>query len=230
MSQVSYVSYRRVSTDRQGRSGLGLEAQQKVVLDFLKNSQGILLAEFTEIESGRRRDRPQLRAALELCRRSRASLIIAKLDRLARNVAFISALLESKVSFVAVDMPEADRTFLQMAAVFAEWEARKISERTIAALAVAKARGRALGWSIPSRMSEQRLASQRGAAANRNGAQLFASNVMPIIQSIQSAGIGSYEAIAAVLNTRGVQTARGGQWHPATVRNIIARSSLTSSD
>jgi len=229
MSQIAYVSYRRVSTDRQGKSGLGLEAQQKAVLDFLKSSQGILLAEFTEIETGRRKDRPQLQAALELCRRSRASLVIAKLDRLARNVAFVSALLESKVTFLAVDMPEADRTFLQMAAVFAEWEARKISERTKAALAAAKARGRQLGWSIPSRTSEQHIASQRGVEANRNRAQQFASNIMPIIQSIQNAGISSCAEIAVALNARGIQTARGGGWHSATVRNVITRCMTTPS-
>lgn len=223
MSQITYVSYRRVSTDRQGRSGLGLEAQQKAVLDFLKVSKGILLAEFTEIETGRRTDRPQLQAALELCRRSRASLVIAKLDRLARNVAFVSSLLESKVTFIAVDMPDADRTFLQMAAVFAEWEARKISERTKAALAAAKARGRVLGWANPSRISEQQFASRRGAEANRDKAQQFASNAMPIIQSIRNSGVASCAEIATVLNARGIQSARGGRWHSATVRKVMIR-------
>lgn len=220
MSQVAYVSYYRVSTEKQGKSGLGLEAQQMAVREYLKGSQGTLLAEFTEIETGRRKDRPQLVAALELCRRSRASLVIAKLDRLARNVAFVSALLESKVHFVAVDMPEADITFLQMAAVFAEWEARKISERTKAALAAAKARGKKLGWAIPSRIGEQQTASRRGADANRSNATQFASNVLPLVDSIRQAGVVTLQGVAEALNARGVRTARGGQWHASTVRRL----------
>jgi len=224
MSQATYVSYRRVSTDRQGRSGLGLEAQQMSVLGYVTSAQGLLIGEFTEIETGKRRDRPQLNAALELCRRRRATLVIAKLDRLARNVAFVSSLLESKVKFVAVDMPEADVTFLQMAAVFGEWEARRISERTKAALAASKARGNRLGWSMPSRISEQQSASRQGAKANRITAQRFASNVLPIVQSIQSIGIRSLKGIAEELNARRIPTARKGQWHARTVHNLIARA------
>ena len=226
MSKVSYVSYKRVSTDRQGKSGLGLKAQEKSLLDYLKNSQGILIGDYTEIESGRRRDRPQLQAAIDLCRKHRATLVIAKLDRLARNVAVVSAMLESNVKFVATDMPEADLTFLQMAAVFGEWEARKISERTKAALAAAKARGKALGWSIPSRIGEQRAASERGAEANRNRAQQFAANTMPVVDSIRNAGVGSFEGIAEALNARGVRTARGGQWHATTVSRLVARQQV----
>ena len=107
-----------------------------------------MVGEFTEVESGRKSTRPQLKAALDLCRKQKATLVIAKLDRLARNVAFVSSLLESHAKFVAVDMPEADVTFLQMAAVFGEWEARRISERTTAALAAVRARGKPLGWAI----------------------------------------------------------------------------------
>jgi DNA invertase Pin-like site-specific DNA recombinase len=149
--------------------------------------------------------------------------VIAKLDRLARNVAFVSALLESNVRFVAVDMPEADVTFLQMAAVFGEWEARKISERTKSALAAAKARGRALGWSKPSRRSEQRAAASRGAASNKSRAIQFATNVVPIIESVQKAGVNSLAGIAEALNARGVATSRGGTWHPTTVKNVMAK-------
>ncbi len=123
-----YVTYYRVSTQRQGQSGLGLEAQRAAVQTFLAGKE--IIAEFTEVESGRKSDRVQLAAALALAKKQKATLVIAKLDRLARNVHFISGLLESGVQFVAADMPEADRTFLQMAAVFAEWEAKKISERT----------------------------------------------------------------------------------------------------
>jgi len=221
MTEVSYVAYYRCSTERQGKSGLGLEAQQTAVAEYLKGSGGRLLAEYTEIESGRRRDRPQLATALELCRRSRFTLVIAKLDRLARNVAFVSSLLESRVRFVAVDMPEADVTFLQMAAVFGEWEARRCSERTKAALQAAKARGKLLGWAAPASEGYQREASRRGVAVLRDQAALFAANTRPIIESIQRAGIVTLSGVAEALNSRGVRTQRGGSWHASTVRNIM---------
>ena len=225
MATGDLVSYYRVSTERQGRSGLGLDAQRLAVTEYLKSHTGQLIGEFTEVESGRKRDRPQLKAAIDLCRRQKAILVIAKLDRLARNVAFISALLESGVHFVAVDMPEADTTFLQIAAVFGEWEARKVSERTKAALAAAKRRGKKLGWSIPSRQPEQVLASKHGAASNRLAADQFSRNVLPIIQSVQHAGVRSLSGIAAALNARGVSTARGGQWHATTIRNVLVHAS-----
>lgn len=221
MAAGDLVSYYRVSTERQGRSGLGLEAQRTAVTEYLKGRAGQLIGEFTEVESGRKRDRPQLNAALDLCRRQKAVLVIAKLDRLARNVAFVSALLESGVRFVAVDMPEADITFLQMAAVFGEWEARKISERTKAALGAAKARGRSLGWAIDTRRADQQAAAARGAAANHGAAVAFAGNVCPIIESIQRAGVRTLSGIAAALNARAIRTARGGEWYATTVRNVL---------
>ena len=221
MTKGTYVSYYRVSTVRQGRSALGLDDQRKVVSDYLSGGSGNLVGEFTEVESGRKKDRPQLQLALAMCRKQKATLVIAKLDRLARNVAFISALLESKVRFVAVDMPEADVTFLQMAAVFAEWEAKKISERTYAALAQAKLRGRKLGWSIPERRSEQHQAACMGAAVNRNRAKQFAANVLPIIGDVQKAGITTLDGIANALNARGIATARGGRWFASTVKNVF---------
>jgi len=227
MSEVQYAAYYRVSTERQGRSGLGLEAQRMAVREFLKAFKGKLVGEFTEIESGRRRDRPQLAEALELCRRSRASLVIAKLDRLARNVAFVSSLLESRVRFVAADMPEADRAFLQIAAVFGEWEARKISERTSAALKAAKARGALLGWADPSRHHAQRDASRQGASALQERAVLFADNARPIIESIRRSGISTLTGIAEALNLRGIRTERGGRWYATTVRNILRRDATS---
>jgi len=227
MPTGQFVSYHRVSTERQGRSGLGLEAQKKAVTDYLNGGSWELLGEFVEVESGRKRDRPQLKAALDMCRRQKAILVIAKLDRLARNVAFVSALLESKVRFVAVDMPEADVTFLQMAAVFGEWEARKISERTKSALAAAKARGKALGWSMPTRHDEQRIAATRGAASNSDRASRFAANILPVIESIQRAGIITLSGIADALNARGVATARGRQWYPTTVKAVLDRPRST---
>lgn len=221
MADGSFISYYRVSTQKQGRSGLGLEAQRRAVADYLNGGEWELLDEFVEIESGRRKDRPQLKAALEMCRRKKATLVIAKLDRLARNVAFIATLLEGRIKFVCCDMPEADSTMLQIYSAIAEREAAKISERTKAALAAAKARGKQLGWSIPARTEEQKVAAQRGAAANRDQARRFASNVLPIVESIRAAGIRSLAATAKALNARGIATARGGRWHAATVRRLI---------
>jgi DNA invertase Pin-like site-specific DNA recombinase len=224
MGGMDYAAYYRVSTERQGRSGLGLEAQRMAVQQFLIGSQGNLVAEYTEIETGRRRDRPQLQLALDLCAKRRTCLVIAKLDRLARNVAFVSALLESRVRFVAADMPEADLSFLQMSAVFGEWEARRIGERTKAALAAAKARGALLGWGNPARHSEQLVASSKGTQAIRERAARFAANVLPLVESIQRSGITTLCGVSEALNARGVRTARGGQWHPTTVRNLLLTS------
>lgn len=218
-----FISYYRVSTQRQGQSGLGIEAQRKAVEDYING--GELLQEFIEIESGRRKDRPQLKAALELCKRKKATLVIAKLDRLARNVAFVATLLEGRIKFVCCDMPEADSTMLQIYSAIAEREAVKISERTKAALAATKARGRKLGWSMPSRIDEQKFAAVRGAAANKAQAQQFAHNVLPVIQSIRAAGITSLAAVAQALDARGIPTARGGQWHSATVQRILRAQS-----
>lgn len=217
MASGRFIAYYRVSTDRQGRSGLGLDAQRKAVTDYLDGGNWELLNEFTEIESGKRNDRPQLAEAIKVARKEKATLIIAKLDRLARNVHFISGLLEGGVDFCCCDMPEADRAFLQIAAVFAEWEGRKISERTKAALAAAKARGVKLGCPDPAK------GSAIGAHATRARANQFAENTLPVIASIRAAGVTTLQGIADALNARGIATARGGEWHPATVRNIANR-------
>ena len=145
MREERFITYFRVSTDRQGRSGLGLEAQQQAVRQFLSGRAATVIAEFIEVESGSKNDRPKLKEALEACQRSRATLLIAKLDRLARSVAFISALMEAKTNFLAVDMPHASRLVLHVMAAFAEHEREMIRERTKAALAAAKARGVRLG-------------------------------------------------------------------------------------
>src|SRR5215469_5908263 len=162
-SSGKHVAYYRVSTARQGRSGLGLEAQRQAVSDYLNGGAWDLVAEFTEIESGKRNDRPELSRALELCRRQKATLVIAKLDRLARNVAFIANLMESRVDFVAVDMPQANRLTVHILAAVAEHEREMIVARTKAALAAAKARGKRLGWANPARQGEQAKAATRGA-------------------------------------------------------------------
>ena len=222
MAGAKFVAYYRVSTQRQGRSGLGLEAQRKAVNDYLQGPHQ-LVGEYTEVESGKRNDRPQLAAALQVCRTQKATLIIAKLDRLARNVAFIANLMESAVDFVAVDFPQANRLTLHILAAVAEHEREMISARTKAALAAAKARGRKLGWSIPSRRQEQRSATKSAVRSIRGSAVQFAANVLPIISQIRAAGIATLEGIASALNARGIQTARGGHWHPTTVRNLLVR-------
>jgi len=216
---ASYVVYLRVSTERQGQSGLGLEAQRAAVAAHVLG-RGEVVAEYVEIESGKRSDRPELARALAEARRAGAVLLIAKLDRLARNVAFIANLLEAGVEVTAADMPEANRFVLHIMAAVAEQEGRTISERTKAALAAAKARGVKLGWSIPERTSEQRQAARKGAAVNKARALTYAENVLPVVEQI-SAGGASLRQIAAELNARGIKTARGGKWHATTVRNIL---------
>ncbi len=213
-----FVAYYRVSTDRQGRSGLGLEAQRTAVMDYLNGGAWELVETFTEVESGRRDDRPELQAALAACRKHKAILIIAKLDRLARNVAFISRIMDSRVEF-----PQANRLTLHILAAVAEHERDQISQRTKAALAAAKARGRALGWSIPGRQAEQRQAARHAAAARGANADRHAANVWPVLEAIRAAGATTLQAQADALNARGIRTARGGIWHPATVRNLRLR-------
>jgi DNA invertase Pin-like site-specific DNA recombinase len=213
-----WIAYYRVSTDRQGDSGLGLDSQRKLVADYLNGGNWTLSAEFTEIESGKRSDRPQLADALAMAKRLRAKLIVAKLDRLARNVGFISALMESGVEFIAADMPHANKVTLQMLAVFAEYERDLISERTRRALAQAKERGTVLGG--PKRLE----ASALGVAANKANAERFAANVLPIIREIQASGVTTLRGVARALTARGVQSARGVPWSPEAVSNILKRS------
>ncbi len=216
---MKFVIYLRVSTDRQGKSGLGLEAQRNAVADYV-SGKGEIAAEYVEIESGKKNDRTQLVRALAEAKRIGAVLLIAKLDRLARNVAFIANLLEAGVEIAAADMPEANRFLLHVMAAVAEHEAQAISDRTRAALAAAKARGVKLGWSIPERASEQRQAAKKGAAVNKARALTHTENVLPVVEQIMAGG-ASLRQIAAELNARRIKTARGGKWHATTVRNII---------
>ena len=218
---MHFVSYLRVSTDRQGKSGLGLEAQRKAVADHV-TGKGQIAAEYVEIESGTNNERPQLARAMAEAKRIGAVLLIAKLDRLARNVAFIANLLEAGVEIAAADMPEANRFLLHVMAAVAEHEAQAISDRTRAALAAAKARGMALGWSMPERAGEQRQAARKGADRNAQKADQHAGNVMPVIRQIAARG-ASLRQTADELNMRGIKTARGGLWYAATVRNVLAR-------
>jgi len=209
-----FIAYYRVSTDRQGQSGLGLDAQRAAVAGFV-TGRGELSAEFVEVESGRKNDRPQLAAALDLCRRQRATLVIAKLDRLARNVAFLARLMESGAEFVAVDNPHANKLMLHMLSAFAEHERDQISARTTAALAAAKARGVALGSPNPA------AAAARGRAALAALEAPAKARAVPIIHRLRSEGV-TLRGIAAALVAEGVPPLRGSTWHPSTVRLLLA--------
>lgn len=212
-----FVAYFRVSTDRQGRSGLGLEAQREAVTRYV-DGRGSIVEEFTEIESGKKNSRPQLAFALAACRKRRAVLIIACLDRLARKVHFISGLMESGVEFVAVDMPHADKFMLHIRAAVAENEGELISKRTRAALAAAKQRGIHLGNPNPS------PALALAHSASRTGADRFADTMKPLIEKLQREKL-SLRGIASELNRRSIPTARGGQWQARQVANILGRAS-----
>ncbi len=219
MAQGKFVAYYRVSTQQQGRSGLGLDAQRKAVEDYLNGGRWTLIAQFTEVETGKGADaldkRPQLRAALDLCRKRKATLVIAKLDRLARNVHFVSGLIESGVEFCAVDMPKANKTMIQMYAVMSEWERDAISKRTKEALAAAKVRGVVLGRTGPQnvkKMNEQRHAD----------AQAHADNLRATLRGLQKQGL-SQRAIADELNRLGIKARRGGVWQLRTVQRVLAR-------
>ena len=220
MADGKFIAYYRVSTDRQGQSGLGLDAQRTAVVDYLDGGKWTLLEAFTEVESGKRSDRPELLAALAACRKRKATLVIAKLDRLARNVGFVSNLMESGIDFVAVDFPTANRLTIHILAAVAEHEREMIAKRTKDALTAAKARGRKLGWANLERQ-DQAVASAAGAKVTRAGADRFAANVLPIVKQIQAAGITTLAGIADALNARGIRAARGGRWHPTTVQNLL---------
>ena len=206
-----FVAYYRVSTNRQGRSGLGLDAQRKAVTDYLNGAAWEMVGDFTEVESGKRdRNRPELESALDACRRSKSTLIIAKLDRLARNVHFISGLIESGVTFVAADMPHADKTMMQMMAVFAEMERDMISRRTKDALTAAKARGVKLGITGKVRARENQIAADDHALA--------------ISEDVRRLRRGrSVRALTDAMNAEAIKTARGGFWHPSTVHRLLKR-------
>ena len=220
-SAPRFVSYLRVSTAKQGASGLGLEAQRSAVALHVASSGGSLAVELIEVESGRRRDRPQLAAALAACRAHHAILLVAKLDRLARNVAFVSALMESGVEFIAADMPVASRLTLHILAAVAEEEARMISARTKAALAAAKARGVRLG--NPRLLAGNPGQAHAASVVNAVQARARAADVLPIIRQAQAAGAGSLRQIAAALTARGIPSASGnGAWHAGSVRRVLA--------
>jgi DNA invertase Pin-like site-specific DNA recombinase len=222
MANGKFVAYYRVSTAKQGTSGLGLEAQQEAVRSYLNGGRWKMVAEFTEVESGKKNDRPALADALSLCRIHGATLVIAKLDRLARNVAFISNLMESGVEFTAVDFPQANRLTIHILAAVAEHEAAMISARTKAALAAAKARGVALGGDRGNIAAEASKGAKASSAVRSAAAEKRAADLLPAIRHIQALGATSLREIAAALNDRGIPTARGGEWSAVQVQRVLA--------
>jgi DNA invertase Pin-like site-specific DNA recombinase len=219
----SLVGYIRVSTSRQGRSGLGIEAQREALARFAA-AEGLTLGRvFVEVETGKGADaldrRPQLAAALAEARRQRCAVAVAKLDRLSRDVHFISGLMAHRVPFLVAELgPDVDPFILHLFAALAEKERALISARTKAALAAAKARGVALGGP---KLHEARQSAFASIKAN---ADRHAANVLPIIREIQRAGAKSLRDVADALNARGVATSRGGRWYAMTVRNLLARA------
>ena len=228
MANGRFISYLRVSTQRQGKSGLGLEAQREAVTSYLNGGTWSLVQEVVEVESGKRNDRPALANALSLCRIHGAKLLVAKLDRLARNVAFISALMEAGVEFEAVDLPQANRLTVHIMAAMAEHEAGAISVRTKAALAAAKARGTKLGgyrWDISTVASKGNLESVKARSAK---AAKRAGDLLPMIEDLKANGAASLHKMAAGLNERGIKTARGGEWSAVQVQRVLNYKSFNA--
>ena len=214
----AYIAYLRVSSDQQGKSGLGLEAQHEAVTRFV-GSSGAIIATFIEVESGKNSERPHLQAALEKCRQHNAVLLIAKLDRLARDVEFIAGLMKSDVKFVACDLPGADRFRLHLEAALAEEEHRKISERTKAALAAAKARGVVLGGfrgRAPTDADRARASAVRAAEARKR-----ALGLAPALEELRSSGAKTLQALADGLNERNIYAPRGGRWNAIQISRAI---------
>jgi DNA invertase Pin-like site-specific DNA recombinase len=217
------IAYIRVSTDKQGKSGLGIEAQRAAIARFVETEGVELIGEHVEIETGKGADaldrRPELTAALATARKAKASVLVAKLDRLSRDVHFISGLMVHRVPFIVAELgADADPFMLHIYAALAEKERALIAERTKHALAAKKAAGAMLG-----NRTNLAEAAAMGAEANRSGALAFAANVLPVVKQLQAAGITSHRGLAEALNTRGVRTARGGDWHATTVRNLLGR-------
>ncbi|BBA68606.1 recombinase family protein [Geobacter sulfurreducens] len=220
---MKYIAYYRVSTQKQGKSGLGLEAQRKMVADFLATNGGELAAEFTEIESGKRDDRPELMAAIRHAGLVGGRLLVGKLDRLSRDLHFILSLQKSRVDFVVCDLPGCDSFTINIYGALAQRERELIAARTRAGLAEAKKRGVKLGTNNlrPELVQE---ASAKGVQVIKQNAADFAAKVRPVIEYMRAQG-KSLRHIAAELESLGVKTARGGAWTATTVKNVIERIS-----
>lgn len=219
------IAYYRVSTAKQGASGLGLDAQRAAV-EALCSARGwvIIAPPFVEVESGKRNDRPELSAAIERCKQTGAVLVVAKLDRLSRNAAFLLTLRDSGVAFVAADMPDANNLTVGIMALVAQQEREAISRRTKEALAVAKARGVRLGNSNGA--AALRRAGKGGAplqAVVAQNADRHAADLVAVLDDIRASGCTSLRAIGTELNARGILTRRGGRWHVSNVQNLLIR-------
>ena len=222
MAEGAFVAYSRVSTARQGKSGLGSEAQREAVRSYLNGGNWSLVAEFTEVESGKRSDRPELAKAFQACRVYGAKLVIAKLDRLSRDAHFLLGLEKAGVDFVAADMPHANRLTVGIMAMVADEERRMISQRTKVALAAAKKRGVKLGGDRGVRLS--RAARKAGRDAQAARASERAADLAPIIDDLISAGVTSLSGIAKALTERRIPTPRGGdEWTATQVARTVAR-------
>jgi len=218
------IAYERVSTARQGASGLGLAAQRSAIDAFAASRNAEVSARFTEVESGRNPDRPELGKAINLARLTGATLVIARLDRLSRNAAFLLTLRDSGVAFLACDMPEANDLTVGIMALVAQQEREAISRRTKEALAAAKTRGVTLG--NPNGAAALKRAGKGGAAlreAVASNADAHAAALAPVIAELQRQGHTSLRALVRELNASGMKTRRGGRWHVSTVRNLLAR-------
>jgi DNA invertase Pin-like site-specific DNA recombinase len=223
----SYIAYYRVSTKKQGESGLGLEAQEASVVSFV-NGHGKLLCTYTEVESGRNSTRPELLKALAHAKRSKATLVVAKMDRLSRNVAFLAALMESGVEFVAVDNPHANRLTVHILAAVAEQEALAISQRTKAALQAAKARGVLLGsnrvghWAGKEqlRLNALETARNNAASANKRLRMEAYADILPDVKNQKENG-ATLQQIANELNSKGHTTRRGKPWNHVQVLRLL---------
>ncbi len=219
MATGKFVAYYRVSTQKQGQSGLGLDAQKQAVLSFLNGGSWELIAEYTEVESGKVNDRPQLQAALKHCRLTGAQLVVAKLDRLSRNAAFLFALQESKVKFTCADMPFADSMTVGVLALVAQKEREMISARTKSALAAAKARGTKLG---NPRLEEFRNTDMTRAREEwRKLARGRQEELREIVGHIQQTEGTSLRTIASGLNRRGILTPRDKEWTATGVKRLL---------
>lgn len=219
---MKYIAYYRVSTQRQGRSGLGLEAQQKSVRDYINGGGASLVAEYTEVESGKLNSRPELNKALKQCKLTGAKLVIAKLDRLSRNAAFLLTLRDSGVNFVAADMPDANALTVGIMALMAQHEREMISKRTKEALAIAKARGVKLGnpngaAHLLGRGNDEAVDAIKAKADEK------AQDLMPLIEELREQGLTSLRGIANELNQKGILSPRGGKWYPMGVKRVMER-------
>lgn len=214
---TDYVAYARVSTAKQGRSGLGEAAQRAAIKAFLRDGDRLLVPTYVEQESGKNDSRPELAKALNRCRLTGATLLVAKLDRLSRNLAFIATLQDAGVKFIAADMPEATDLTIHIFAAMAQHERKIISQRTKEALAAAKARGQTLGGWRGGPVVDHRL----GIAAKRGKAQAFNARVAGAIAELQAQGITGLSELARGLNEQDIRTSRGGSWQATQIARVL---------